>query len=198
DDSFSTRRGGIVGRVPSGGKSTRCGPTAPMCRYADPAPGPPCKNKRAAGRSPSPRPSSRLPFDPCPTCPWSRPRPAARDPASSRSSRRSSCRRSWARRLPVVLRSRVRTTPDAPHVRDCEVLTERGGGEVSQIAVEKPGCRVDPVPTQAPGSAFLALMAGLWGAFVTLLAVSPSTLDDAYEWLGGLPIVWEVLMWLVT
>jgi hypothetical protein len=69
---------------------------------------------------------------------------------------------------------------------------------MSQIAVEKPGCRVDPVPTQAPGSAFLALMAGLWGAFVTLLAVSPSTLDDAYEWLGGLPIVWEVLMWLVT
>ena len=69
---------------------------------------------------------------------------------------------------------------------------------MSQIAVEKPGCRVDPVPTQAPGSAFLALMAGLWGAFVTLLAVSPSTLDDAYDWLGGLPIVWEVLMWLVT
>src|SRR6478672_6357640 len=41
DDSFSTRRGGIVGSVPSGGKSTRCGPTAPMCRYADEAPGPP-------------------------------------------------------------------------------------------------------------------------------------------------------------
>jgi len=69
---------------------------------------------------------------------------------------------------------------------------------MSQIAIEKAGRRVDAVPTQAPGSAFLALMAGLWGAFVTLLAVSPSTLDDAYEWLGGLPIVWEVLMWLVT
>jgi hypothetical protein len=69
---------------------------------------------------------------------------------------------------------------------------------MSQIAVEKPGCRVDPVPTQAPGSAFLALMAGLWGAFVTLLAVSPATLDDAYEWLRELPIVWEVLMWIFT
>jgi len=69
---------------------------------------------------------------------------------------------------------------------------------MSQIAVEKPSCRVDSVPTQAPGSAFLALMAGLWGAFVTLLAVSPSTLGDAYDWLRELPIVWEVLMWLVT
>ena len=69
---------------------------------------------------------------------------------------------------------------------------------MSQIAVEKPGCRVEAVPTQAPGSAFLALMAGLWGAFVTLLAVSPSTLDNAYDWLRGLPIVWEILMWIVT
>jgi hypothetical protein len=51
---------------------------------------------------------------------------------------------------------------------------------------------------QAPGSAFLALMAGLWGAFVTLLAVSPATLDDAYAWLRELPLVWELLMWLVT
>jgi hypothetical protein len=41
-------------------------------------------------------------------------------------------------------------------------------------------------------------MAGLWGAFVTLIAVSPSTLDDAYDWLVGLPLVWEVLMWLLT
>ena len=41
-------------------------------------------------------------------------------------------------------------------------------------------------------------MAGLWGAFVTLLAVSPTTLDDCYDWLRGLPIVWEVLMLLVT
>jgi hypothetical protein len=69
---------------------------------------------------------------------------------------------------------------------------------MSQIAVEKPDCRAASVPTQVPGSAFLALMAGLWGAFVTLLAVSPSTLDDAYDWLRDLPIVWEILMWLLT
>ena len=54
---------------------------------------------------------------------------------------------------------------------------------MSQIAVAAPKSRAKPVPLQAPGSAFLALMAGLWGAFVTLLAVSPSTLDDAYAWL---------------
>ena len=53
------------------------------------------------------------------------------------------------------------------------------------------------VPMQAPGSTFLAGMAGVWGAFVTLLAVSPATLDDAYDWLRGLPLVWEVLMWIV-
>jgi hypothetical protein len=69
---------------------------------------------------------------------------------------------------------------------------------MSQIAVEGAERRAVPVPLQAPGSAFLALMAGLWGAFVTLLAVSPSTLDDAYGWLRGLPAVWEVLMWLLT
>jgi hypothetical protein len=69
---------------------------------------------------------------------------------------------------------------------------------MSEIAVAEPRRRAAPVPMQAPGSAFLALMAGLWGAFVTLLAVSPSTLDDAYEWLRGLPLVWEALMWLLT
>ena len=46
DDSFSTSRGGIAGSVPSDGKSTRCGPTAPMCRYADDAPGPAVEDER--------------------------------------------------------------------------------------------------------------------------------------------------------
>ena len=69
---------------------------------------------------------------------------------------------------------------------------------MSQIAVEKPAAKSTSVPDQVPGSAFFALMAGLWGSFVTLLAVSPSTLDDAYEWLTGLPIVWEILMWILT
>jgi hypothetical protein len=69
---------------------------------------------------------------------------------------------------------------------------------MSQVAVERTECKPRSIPTQAPGSAFLALMAGLWGAFVTLLAVSPETLADAYDWLTGLPLVWEILMWLLT
>ena len=43
----------MVGSVPSGGKSTRFGPTAPMCRYADAAPGPPLKTN-VTGRLSSP------------------------------------------------------------------------------------------------------------------------------------------------
>lgn len=69
---------------------------------------------------------------------------------------------------------------------------------MTQIAVDEPQCVGRPVRVQAPGSAFLALIAGLWGAFVTLLAVSPATLDDAYAWLRELPLVWELLMWLLT
>jgi hypothetical protein len=53
DDSFSTSLGGIVGKVPSGGRSTRFGPTAPMCRKAEDAPGPPLKTN-VTGRPPSP------------------------------------------------------------------------------------------------------------------------------------------------
>ena len=51
-------------------------------------------------------------------------------------------------------------------------------GEVpmTQIAVERVDAKRVAVPTQVPGSTFFALMAGLWGSFVTLLAVSP---DDA-------------------
>jgi hypothetical protein len=67
---------------------------------------------------------------------------------------------------------------------------------MTQIAVEKP--KHVAVPAQAPGSAFFAVMAGLWGSFVTLLAVSPQTLDEANAWLRGLPIVWEILMWILT
>lgn len=71
---------------------------------------------------------------------------------------------------------------------------------MSQIAAEtrRMAESCAPASTQVPGSTFFALMAGLWGSFVTLLAVSPESLDDAYAWLTGLPIVWEVLMWIVT
>ena len=53
DSSLETSRGGIRGGVPSAGNATRSGPTAPMCRNADDAPGPPLKTK-VTGRSASP------------------------------------------------------------------------------------------------------------------------------------------------
>ncbi len=53
EPSFSTSRGGSSGSEPSGGKSTRFGPTAPRCRYADDAPGPPLKTN-VTGRSSPP------------------------------------------------------------------------------------------------------------------------------------------------
>src|SRR5579884_70043 len=52
DSSLCTSRGGISGSDPSAGNATRFGPTAPMCRYADDAPGPPLKTN-VTGRSPS-------------------------------------------------------------------------------------------------------------------------------------------------
>ena len=45
------------GSVPSAGNATRCGPTAPTCRYADDAPGPPLKTN-VTGRSWSPEPAT--------------------------------------------------------------------------------------------------------------------------------------------
>jgi hypothetical protein len=69
---------------------------------------------------------------------------------------------------------------------------------MSEITAERAASRSVPVPMQAPGSVFFALMAGTWGAFVALVAASPATLEDAYDWLRELPLVWEALMWLVT
>ena len=69
---------------------------------------------------------------------------------------------------------------------------------MSQIAVDRAERKRVAVRMQAPGSAFFASMAGLWGSFVTLLAVSPETLDSAYDWLSELPLVWEILMWILT
>ncbi len=69
-----------------------------------------------------------------------------------------------------------------------QIATEQAPAERTSVAV----------PSHVPGSAFFALMAGLWGAFVALLAASPATLDDAYDWLTGLPVVWEIAMWILT
>jgi len=49
----------------------------------------------------------------------------------------------------------------------------------------------------APGNVWFGAMVAVWSIFLTLLVVSPGTLDDVYEWLRGLWVVWEVLMWIV-
>jgi hypothetical protein len=49
----------------------------------------------------------------------------------------------------------------------------------------------------AKGATFFGLMVATWSVFFTLVVVSLETLDDAYEWLTALPIVWEILMWIV-
>jgi hypothetical protein len=79
-----------------------------------------------------------------------------------------------------------------------DTLQEERRRTLSQAAVERTERKPVSVPMQAPGSAFFALMAGLWGSFVTLLAVSPETLDDAYDWLRGLALVPEIVMWILT
>ena len=68
---------------------------------------------------------------------------------------------------------------------------------MSGTAIEKPCVRRPEVATAVPGAAWFGAMAGLWGAFVALVAASPETLERAYDWLTGLAIVWEVVMWIV-
>jgi hypothetical protein len=53
------------------------------------------------------------------------------------------------------------------------------------------------VPKAAPGTTFFGLMAATWSVFFTLLAASPETLADVYDWLTGLALVWEIVMWIV-
>jgi hypothetical protein len=54
-----------------------------------------------------------------------------------------------------------------------------------------------PAPTAVPGATWYGAMVALWSIFFTLLVISPGTLDDVYDWLTGLALVWEVLMWIV-
>src|SRR5262245_62487114 len=49
ESAFETSCGGSLGSLPSAGNATRSGPTAPICRNADDAPGPPL-NTNVTGR----------------------------------------------------------------------------------------------------------------------------------------------------
>jgi hypothetical protein len=53
------------------------------------------------------------------------------------------------------------------------------------------------VSTAVPGTTWFGGMVALWSIFLTLLAVSPETLERTYDWLTGLALVWEVLMWIL-
>ncbi len=47
------------------------------------------------------------------------------------------------------------------------------------------------------GLAWFTLMVGMWSAFSTLLIVSPETLEDIWNWLTGLPLAAEIVMWIL-
>jgi len=68
---------------------------------------------------------------------------------------------------------------------------------MSQTAAHEAGTRRASAPTTVPGTAWFGSMVAVWSAFVTLLAVSPETLERVYDWLTGLAVVWEVFMWIV-
>lgn len=68
---------------------------------------------------------------------------------------------------------------------------------MSDTAAREPAARHAPVPHAVPGATFYGLMVAVWSTFVTLLAVSPGTLADVYDWLTGLALVWEILMWIL-
>jgi hypothetical protein len=68
---------------------------------------------------------------------------------------------------------------------------------MSQAAAPDSGhARRVHAPSAAPGSVFYGLMVATWTLFFTLLVVSPETLEDVYDWLRGLALVWEILMWI--
>ena len=61
-----------------------------------------------------------------------------------------------------------------------------------------PATRSRRAPRHAavPGTMWFGTMVAVWSVFVTLLVVSQETLADVYEWLTGLAIAWEILMWI--
>ncbi len=46
--------------------------------------------------------------------------------------------------------------------------------------------------------AWFGLMTGSWLAFAVLAVTSEDTLADIWDWVGGLPLVLEVLVWVLT
>ena len=69
---------------------------------------------------------------------------------------------------------------------------------MSETAAHRVPAKPRAVPQPVPGSTFFGLMAAAWSCFVTLLAVSPETLEDFRDWIAGLALVWEILMWILV
>jgi hypothetical protein len=67
---------------------------------------------------------------------------------------------------------------------------------MSQIAAHPTGSTRVSVKA-APGTTWFGLMVAVWSTFVTLLAVSQVTLEDVWNWLNGLSLVPEILMWIL-
>jgi hypothetical protein len=47
------------------------------------------------------------------------------------------------------------------------------------------------------GVPWFTLMVGMWSAFFTLLLAAPDTLQEIWDWLTGLSLVAEVVMWIL-
>jgi len=82
---------------------------------------------------------------------------------------------------------------------DAAIVTVVGYTEVvmSDAAVHQT-CSKRTATERVPGATWFGAMVALWSIFFTLLVVSPETLDGVYDWLIGLAIVWEILMWIVV
>jgi hypothetical protein len=46
--------------------------------------------------------------------------------------------------------------------------------------------------------AWLGLMVGMWAAFAVLAVTSEDTLARVWDWVAGLPLVLELVAWLLT
>lgn len=68
---------------------------------------------------------------------------------------------------------------------------------MTEIAIQETSSKRVAAPAAAPGTIWFGAMVAIWSAFVTLLAASPETLGAAYDWLTGLAIVWEIVMWIL-
>jgi hypothetical protein len=68
---------------------------------------------------------------------------------------------------------------------------------MTEIATHETCSKGLSIPAVVRGTTWFGVVVAMWSALFTLLAASPETLADAYDWLTGLALVWEVVMWIV-